>query len=618
MCGIAGSFGGGSSVDFTTRALGSLASRGPDGRGVWRSVDGTTVLVHTRLAILDPTQSSAQPMGFKRERGVGEHAENVLSSPGHREFSSVLVFNGEIYNYRELRAELEAKGETFVSDGDTEVLMRLLVREGEACLPRLAGMFAFAYWDDEKRCALLARDPFGIKPLYFRDDGGVLSFASGSRVLRRADDAPDPSACFHYFLWGSVSDPQTFHLPIRQLPAGHLLKWQDGTCSIERWHRLTFGNRVKGAGLRTSANEAAKLTRAALRESIGRHLVSDVPVGIFLSGGLDSTALVALVRSALGAQADIRTFSIGFDDPEFDESDVARRTAEHFGTNHTEWKMSEEEGATEIAAFLGAIDQPGIDGFNTWCVSKLASREGMKVVLSGLGGDEIFSGYATFDRVPQFRNWYRRLGPLRTIAAKMLDSSPPGSRWRRLAQFFRGKGDWLAAYHVQRGIFTRDEALLLADQLTGKEVLNEKESDASEFPEDPQDVISFLELTRYMRHQLLRDSDVYSMAHGLELRVPFVDVRLFDAIAPLPASIRLRPGKQLLIKAVPEIPEWVRNRPKQGFRFPFQTWMERRFGEVLADARDRAPVPLRAWYRTWAVAAAMQVLENAAPRGAEQ
>ncbi len=749
MCGIAGWFGpdGGMDADALVAAL---RHRGPDGHGVWEGEAAT--LVHTRLAILDLSEAGKQPMVFEEklkceigkqkkedaaQAGVASLDPFQLSTFNSLLLPSVLVFNGEIFNHAELRDELEAQGESFVGHSDTEVLLRLLVIEGEACLSKLAGMFAFAFWDEEKREALLARDAFGIKPLYYREVGDSLGFASETRVLKQADDQTDATALRDFFLWGSVPEPQTLVAEIRQVPAGCLMRWKNGKVSVERWHGVGAGcsdhglerdapatfptshshsssplrgskstipsqedpstnpflnsssdpsyhlrssalicgstssthplppHPICGSGsssetkpvsqneerrsqsdattplsdsckfvsirgsenpsshLRQSASicgsiplsraEVIATTRAALEESMRRHLVSDVPVGIFLSGGIDSTVVLALTRQALGPDADIRTFSIGFDDPAFDESSLARRTAEHFGARHTEWKMTPEEGAAEIPAFLAAADQPSVDGFNTWCVSKLARREGMKVVMSGLGGDEFFAGYGSFQRVPRFHQAYRLLGPLRPLLAAVLDKRPVGSPWRRLAAFLRGGGSWLEAFHAQRGIFTAAEAEQLARALTGKASTTPAFSASRSSIHDPQSticdprsLISDFEVTRYMRNQLLRDSDVFSMAHGLELRVPLVDVRLAETLLSLPPAERLRQGKQLLLDTVPEIPEWVRNQAKRGFRFPFQQWMEGQFGELLAEAKQVSPVTLNAWYRTWAVAVAMR------------
>ena len=629
MCGIAGYFGGSPSDGFTGHALVALARRGPDGNGVWQSEDESVALIHTRLAILDLTAAGSQPMVWAGEqrsddgthqsvggqkaawnRGQGEAtaslSDHQLSTLNNQLPKYVLVFNGEIYNFRELRRELEAVGEIFTGDGDTEVLLRRLVREGEACLSKLAGMFAFAFWDIERAEALLARDPLGIKPLYYREGAGSLSFASETKVLCRGDDAIDSQALRNYFLWGSLPEPQTIHLLTRQLKAGHLLKWKNGEVHTECWYCpvrcvaaiVTEKYRVFWKGL----SAPAKVTRVALEESMVRHLVSDVPIGIFLSGGIDSTVVLALARRILGKDADIRTFSIGFSDPEFDESSIARRTAEHFGAHHTEWMMTAEEGCAEIPGYLNAMDQPGIDGFNTWCVSKLAETEGMKVVMSGLGGDEIFAGYSSFMRVPRFLQLYKTLRVLRGVAATLLQTKPTGSPWLRLADFLWGGGECLHAYHAQRGIFTLAEADALVAKMGGNS-LPDMDWELPGLPLDPREMVAQLEVCRYMRNQLLRDSDVNSMAHSLELRVPFVDSRLIETVSKIPASIRLRQGKKLLIEAVPEIPEWVINQQKRGFRFPFQQWLEGNFGHLLVSAREISPVELNSWYRVWAVAA---------------
>ncbi|WP_035614009.1 asparagine synthase (glutamine-hydrolyzing) [Haloferula sp. BvORR071] len=591
MCGIAGWFGQSSFGDAEKLKQG-LQNRGPDGSGVWQGKLAT--MIHTRLSILDLSDAAGQPMSW---------------APEARGRSYVMVFNGEIYNFRELRQQLEKQGETFHSNGDSEVLLRLLVKEGAACIPKLAGMFAFAFWDEASGEALLARDAYGIKPLYVREEPGEpLAFASEVRVLQKSDDEVDHEALRDYFLWGSVQEPRTLHAAIRSLPAGHLLRWKDGKSTVSRWHQPG-----PSANTARTRHEAATITRQALEESVARHLVSDVPVGIFLSGGIDSTVVLALARQILGKDADIRTFSIGFDDPEFDESSLAKRTAEHFRTSHTEWRMTAEEGAAEIPRFLESMDQPGIDGFNTWCVSKLARREGMKVVLSGLGGDEFFGGYRSFERVPRFRNFHRMSGPLRSAFAGRLERAAPGSPWRRLGEFLRSEGSWQGAYHVQRGIFTQKEAIELTRALTGFEA---GKATFGGIPDSlaGREAVGWLETTYYMRNQLLRDSDIYSMAHGLELRVPLVDDRLAKAVATIPQRERLRRGKGLLLDAVPEIPDWIRQQPKRGFRFPFQRWVEGSFGDLLQRSQKASPVPLGTWYRTWAVAAARKSLGLEASR----
>jgi asparagine synthase (glutamine-hydrolysing) len=586
MCGIAGWFGQRAACD-TDGLLAALRHRGPDGEGVWRDVEGRAALVHARLAILDLSEGGAQPMGLG---ACGQHSDCG---------SSWLVFNGEIYNYAALRADLDAAGERVQGRSDTEVLLRLLRREGTTALPKLAGMFALAYYDCASGRALLARDAFGIKPLYYLERDGGLVFASEVKALLPSvpESTLDAAALRDTLLWGSVPEPATLIHGIRQLPAGCVLEWDGAKANIRRWHTLRFG----GAPPPTDAVAA---TRVALVESIQRHLVSDVPVGIFLSGGIDSTAVLALAREVLGPGADLRTLAIGFDDPAYDESAIARRTAEHFGARHTEWRMTPEVGQAEIAGYLAAMDQPTIDGFNTWCVSRLARREGMKVVLSGLGGDELFAGYPSFRQVPRLRRLHRCVRPLRPLLSMALDRVPVGSRWRRLAAFLHTPGTPLAAFHVQRGIFTETEARELARSLTGRDP-GPADWTLEGLPDDAADVVSCLELTRYMRNQLLRDSDVFSMAHGLELRVPLVDAYLFNALASIPPAVRLRQGKRLLLDAVPEIPAWVRSQPKRGFRFPFEAWMPGAFGDLLATADKATTVPLVTWYRRWALAAVL-------------
>ena len=574
MCGIAGWFGSRGQWDADL-LRDRLSRRGPDGSGIWQSDKAT--LVHTRLAVIGLGEQGAQPMV---RCGAGGKADSS---------DAVLVFNGEIYNYREMgRPDAES---------DTAVLFELLAREGEKCLPKLAGMFAFAFYRPETGEALLARDAFGMKPLYYRIDGDELAFASEKKLLRRDGDEPDTEAVRDFFLWGSVPEPATVNRNIQQIPAGHALRWKNGKAEVAAWYKPELSRHRN-----MPRDEAVRRTRGALEESMRRHLVSDVPVGVFLSGGIDSTAILALARQQLGAKAELRTFSIGFDDPEFDESAVARRTAEHFGTVHTEWRMSPQEGAAEIKNYLAAIDQPTIDGFNSWCVSKLAKRSGIKVVLSGLGGDEWFAGYGSFTRIPQLQALHRLApAPLKRLAAKLCQNTSAGSPRRRLCSFLKSDGGWLEAFHALRGIFTPEEAAELSEYLTGQ---RPKAPDwtTGELPTTGPEIAGWLEVTRYMRNQLLRDSDLFSMAHGIELRVPFVDARLAEALLELPPEFRLEKGKALLIDAVPEIPEWVRNRPKKGFVFPFARWIEQGMSEMLDEARRVSPVPLATWYRTWALA----------------
>lgn len=557
----------------------ALRHRGPDDAGLWLSPTGRAGLAHTRLAVLDLSPAGHQPM----------------RADGH-----VIVFNGEIYNFRALRAELEATGVGFHTRSDTEVLLRLYQREGPAMLGRLRGMFALAIWDEQAQSAFLARDAFGIKPLYYSLHGGRLAFASEVRALRQAglaSDTPDAAAIQRYLESGSVAEPATLLRDVRCLPAGHHLVWQEGRVREQAWWRPTFAPQAM------TAQEAAERTRAALVDSVQSHFVSDVPVGLFLSGGIDSTLLAALARA--GGHGGLESFSIGVDAARLDESDVAARTAAHFGLRHHLRRLDAAGMAARFPEFLARLDQPSVDGFNSFVVAGFAREQGMKVVLSGLGGDELFGGYPSFQAVPRLArlaDLTRHLPGARELGRRV-ESAPLPPRLRRIGDLLQ-RGPGLAeAWRVFRGIFPRAEARRLAARFAGcaESALPPAEPAPAAAAEDPRDQVSLLEATGYMRHQLLKDSDVMSMAHGLELRVPLVDRVLFESIAVIPADLRLRAGKRLLLEAVPEIPAWVAGAPKRGFLFPYQEWLAADWGGSFAEARAELADPRAPWYQLWCV-----------------
>ena len=614
MCGIAGQFGQ-ADQGFASRALRMLGHRGPDSNGLWEG--DHALLVHTRLAIIETGDAGSQPMALHGDVAMSpdEGKFSKTDSGGHE---GVIVFNGEIYNHPDLRRDLEGVGESVSSGSDTEVLLRLFAREGIEGLPKLAGMFAFAYWDKGSRTGFLVRDPLGIKPLYYRSEAdGSLSFASESRVLQCRGDAVDAAALRDFFLWGSLCEPATLSAEVRALPAGHYLRWEKGNVSVRRWAPEALEGLMATERLRQAADtkkppsyeDSVSILRDALWETVSRHMTSDVPIGFFLSGGIDSTVLLSVARSILGPVADLRTFSIAVDDRSLDESGIAARTARHFGARHTEWRISSVEFAAELPAYLASIDQPSIDGFNTWCASKLASREGIKVVLSGLGGDEIFGGYASFRRMRQQRLLYRLLGMARKPMAGLIAAVAAGTPLSRLANYLREGGSWLETYHSQRGIFLPSEAALLTEKLGGSAPPTLDWRTPVPFP-DEQNAISFLEISRYMRNQLLRDSDVFSMAHGLELRVPFVDARFFSRIQEIPSEHRFRPHKKILTDAVGNLPDWVLGQAKRGFSLPIQRWIEESWGDRISRVDSLSPVPLRTWYRRWAVMVAEECLKR--------
>ena len=562
----------------------SLKHRGPDDQGTYLSPDGLCGLTNTRLAILDLSAAGHQPM---------------RSTDGRR----IIVFNGEIYNFLALRTELEAAGMVFQSQSDTEVVLALYERLGPACVERLRGMFALAIWDEQAGTCFLARDPLGIKPLYYYHDepGGLLMFASEIRSLLATGLVPkrlDRQGLYGYFRSGSVPEPLTMIAGVRCLEPGRRMSWQAGRVTRDRFWSLRFGSEHTGDDDETIAG-----VRAALAESVEHHFVSDVQVGLFLSGGIDSTAVLALARA--NGRANLRTFSIGFDDDAAaDESGVARRTAEHFGAHHSEWRLNRASGRALFDEFLPHIDQPSVDGFNTYAVSRFTREQGIKVALSGLGGDEIFGGYPSFRQLPRMVSLSRRLGPLRGLAGFALGKISRRAPLQRLGDFLRQTPGLSNAYASYRGIHTDAEACALVARFTDAEgpLSMPEPEETADYPTS-EDGISALEMQRYMSNQLLRDSDVMSMANGLELRVPFVDRCLIEAIARVPAGQRLRPGKELLLRAVPEVPPWVAGQPKRGFLFPFETWMAGDWGESPTTVTESAaPAQAgRTWYQKWSV-----------------
>src|SRR6266480_4704078 len=580
MCGIAGILNSGLDHDDLEvrlqRFARDLRHRGPDDSGQFISKNGIAGLVSTRLAIQDLSSAGHQPMATADGRYT-------------------IVFNGEVYNFIELRSELEADGETFKSDSDTEVILKMYTRYGTDCVREFAGMFGIAIWDESDQSCFIARGALGIKPLYYFEGSGRLIFASEVRALLNSGLIPRTlcrDAVTGYLLFGAVPEPLTLIEGICALPAGYYMVWRDGKTRVTKFWDLEFGDDS------ISDAEAVRVVREALNDSIARHLVSDVPVGVFLSGGVDSTTVVALASQM--TKTPLRTFCISFDNPEFNEGDIAARTANHFGTHHTDWRLDSATAKSLLPTFLEKSDQPSIDGFNTFCVSKLAHDHDLKVVLSGLGGDELFGGYRSFQIVPFMVRASRLLDPIKAGVGHLLQQRFTSARTNRLGHFLTDVPITSAAYWAMRGIFTPDEVAKLLPRF-GCESGGGKSQLLMFVPPQPtlEDEVSYLEVARYMRNQLLRDSDVMSMAWSLELRVPFVDVKLIGALQRIPARFRLAPKKRMLLSAVPEIPQWVRERPKQGFVFPFKEWLTGEWQEIFQRIKMQSPIALKSWYRCW-------------------
>lgn len=586
MCGIAGILGSRLEQPELIRRLRAmqqdLQHRGPDDSGIFLSRDHRSGLAQTRLSIIDLSSAGHQPMGSRDGRYQ-------------------LVFNGEIYNYQSLRDDLLQEGAELRSHCDTEVVLEMYQRYGADSLREFEGMFGLAIWDERERSCFLARGPLGVKPLYYHVEGELLLFASEVRAMLHSgmvDRRLCPSALRGYLMFGAVPEPETLIDGVTAVPPGYHLLWRDGRLRARQYWNVHFDNEPY------TRERAAATVRDALEDSVNRHLVSDVPAGVFLSGGIDSTAIVAL--AARRSDVRLQTFCISFDDPTYDEGAIAQRTATHFGTEHFDWRLDSATARPLLHQFLDASDQPSIDGFNTFCVAKHAHGRGLKVVLSGLGGDELFGGYQSFQRVPSMVRFSRTInsfGPIRRRAGRLLQIHGRSPRLRRVGGFLSQRPTSAAAYWAMRGVFTPPEAAALVEKYCGGAL--EDDANLIAVPRQPTfaDEVSYLELTCYMRNQLLRDSDVMSMAWSLELRVPFVDGKFVAAISRIPASLRLAPGKRLLVEAVPELPEWVRDRPKRGFVFPFERWVSNEWKDLFARIDAESPVPLQNWYRRWCLLA---------------
>jgi asparagine synthase (glutamine-hydrolysing) len=577
MCGIAGLFGR-RQPDFAGIADAHLRHRGPDGAGSF--TDGDTVLVARRLAILDPTDAGRQPM---------------VSADGRY----VIVFNGEIYNYRELRAGLRAAGRAFRTGTDTEVVLELFASEGSDCVHRLRGMFAFCIFDRVARAAFVARDPLGIKPIYcWHGPDGAFAFASEVRTLLAAGlprPKLDPAGLAHYLAFGTLPSDRTLVAGIAPLPPGHVGLWQGGRWTEERFWRPDFTARI------ADAEEARQIARQALETSVAAHLVSDAPLGLFLSGGIDSATILALAGGGVPA------LTIGFDDAALDESAVAARVARHFGAEHHTVEVTPGLAGAWLPEFVAGMDQPTVDGFNTYCAARAAGERGFKAMLAGAGGDELFAGYPSFADIPALLATRRRLQPAAGRFGDALAArADAGSR--RMATLLGGVATLDAVHDVYRSVFTPREvdALLRAWGIAAPDVVtgDDRGVGPAAFPAEL-DRLAWLETTNFLGNRLLRDADDCGMAAGVEVRVPFADAAVFDALAPIAASIRLAPGKALLKRAVPELPGWLTALPKRGFTVPFGRWFDDAGAAGFLGGWRRPVVPpgldVRDWSRRWSL-----------------
>lgn len=620
MCGIAGLLSPrldpAAREDAVARMVQREQHRGPDDRGLCSN--GPATLGMCRLAIIDPANGH-QPM----------------QSPDGR-FS--LIFNGAIYNHRELRPGLAARGWVFRTHCDTEVLLAAFALDGAACLGRLRGMFAFAVWDATGQKLFAARDPLGIKPLYYArlPDSGVV-FASELNALLASGQVPreiDPTSVGEYLAWFSVPAPRTIYRGISNLPPGHCLTTDAaGRTQTAAWWHLPPP--AAPGRVATNYHDFVHGLRHQLEDSIRAHRVADVPVGAFLSGGMDSTAIVGLMTKS-GASR-LKTFSLVFGESGFSEQASARLAAQTFGTDHHEELITGARVAADLPRILAGFDQPTGDGINTYYASQTARQGGVTVALSGLGGDELFGGYPSFRDLPRLNRllpfWRRLPASLRGRIVAFLGDRPD-TRSRKLADFLAHARDLHELAALQRRVLpeTVRLSLLSPDVRAQTQRLGPNHPMLDDFAfeligADPFQVISAWELRTYMADVLLRDSDVFSMGHSLELRVPFVDRALLEWLWPQPTWFKYDPRRQkkALADATADlVPAEIRNRRKQGFTLPFPRWMlgelqpflEETFSPVslsgcpwlqAAEAaavwqKFKAGRDPRAWSRVWTLA----------------
>ncbi|HUK73855.1 MAG TPA: asparagine synthase (glutamine-hydrolyzing) [Candidatus Bathyarchaeia archaeon] len=551
--------------------------------GLWGTHN--LVLGHTRLSILDLSEGARQPM------------HDAASG-------SWLVFNGEIYNFRQLREELEQLGAGlqhgesegagspcepgFASTGDTEVLLAALVHWGEAALDRLEGMFAFAFWDGRARRLLLARDRMGVKPLYYYSGPRAFAFASEVKALERAKLGPltlDHEAMDSFLAYGAVQGPNTIYREIRELEPGRLLRLA-GPHEVEDREYWSLSRTVSGSGTNhtQSFDEAVGNVRERLRDAVDSHLVSDVPVGVFLSGGVDSSLLALLASER--AKSAITLLTVAFAEQEFSELAYAQQIARELPHHHEVVTLSAGQLRELLPEALSAMDQPTVDGINTYVISRVGASLGLKVLLSGVGGDELFGGYTTFVKVPRLLRFGGAMRPVAPIAARVAKKNP--IQWRKIAD--AGRPQNLAeAYLLQRSIRWTPEELRSHGARLQLDIgtLNDFQK------------LAVLELEVYMRNQLLRDADVFSMANSVELRVPFLDQRLLATALAISPKHHFAggSGKRITQRILAELTkQGSARRRKMGFTFPWQQWLPTTLkddiAKTLGDPRLYEPLAL--------------------------
>jgi asparagine synthase (glutamine-hydrolysing) len=581
MCGIAGilkpsrNVSGQSALEMVRPMVAALEHRGPDGKGLATCADPSTrgpdvAFGHTRLAIIDLNERAAQPMSAD-------------------DGSVWLTFNGEIFNYLGLRDDLLARGHHFRTNSDTEVILRGYLEWGEQVVDRLDGMFAFGIWDRRRQVLLLVRDRLGIKPLYLHA-GTTVAFASEVRAILASGVVSrklDPIALDQYLTYQTVPAPRTLIRDVRLVEPGSITRIDSNGRESGRlyWNLIDWAGRL-GDAAALDASDTREAVRARLDRAARSHMISDVPVGVFLSGGIDSSALVSLLCTAGYTP---RTFTVAFPGHGVDEAPFARAIASTFGTEHQEITLTESEVIAGLEDAVSTADQPTADGVNTYVVSRAVRQAGVKVAISGLGGDEFFGGYPSFRRfealAPYRRAWQHSPRVVRRAVSSAVRSLVPGtSASEKAVALLETDGSVPQAYPIMRQLFTapqrrgllatevNDEAAASVDPYVTRLQLAESVMP----PPTLMASLSYAEARTYMHDLLLRDTDQMSMRHGLEVRVPLLDHHLVEYVMGLPDDVK-QPGsvpKRLLRESLGQpLPAICTDRPKSGFVLPFDQWM---------------------------------------------
>ena len=581
MCGIAGIINFQSTInnhqDIINRFHNDLKHRGPDAKGYYFSSSSNALLCQTRLSIIDTSENANQPIESYDKR-----------------FN--IIFNGEIYNYKELNKIIYEKFNVHTKS-DTEVLLYMYIEYGEECLKYLSGMFSFAIWDNLKEEIFIARDSLGIKPLYYNFNNNKLSFCSELRSLMKSkefDYQLNYKAINSYLLTGYFYEPDTIIDNIFVLESGHYIIFNKNSFSnINYSENIDIKHDKK-----INRKNTLKSIKNSFTKSIENHLESDVSLGILLSGGIDSTSVLSVASQF----AKVNTLSIGFEENKWDESKVSKKIAEHYHSNHHEYIVKEKEAVNALDDFIETLDQPTVDGFNTYFISRFTKQLGLKVVLSGLGGDELFGGYASFRRM-KIINYYLNIKN-NIFSDKIFQSISPNKLLKnqnsRLLDLVHSK-NLFESYIALNGVFSKSEALNITRKISGREI--------NDFPKnhyktnEETNIYSItrdLELNNYLKNQLLRDSDVFGMRWSTEIRTPFIDKNFISEIKSLPEKYIFEKNKNILSEAL-NLPMHIINKKKQGFTFPFELWLKNNLGEKIYHETNPIISNKNKWYKIWAL-----------------